>query len=73
MISSVIVEAKLKRAPNLLPKPPRSMQVITSSVVTVGPFRMTSIQGNKYGLILIEWLNDNALPFRLSRPLGSRV
>ena len=49
------VEAKLKHAP----RPPRSIRVITTpgelvSCDIAGPFRITSIHGNKYGLVFID-------------------
>jgi hypothetical protein len=49
------VEAKQ----NHVHKPPRSMRVITMpgeriSCDSIGPFRITSIHGNKYGFVFID-------------------
>ncbi len=52
------------------PKPPRSMRVITMlgefvSMDLTGPFRVTSIHGNKYGLIFIDHCTNTPFTYAM--------
>jgi hypothetical protein len=60
------VEAKLKHAP----KPPRSIRVITVhgecvSFDMTGPFQITSIHGNRYGLIFIDHFTNTTFNYAM--------
>ncbi len=60
------VEAKLKHGPK-----PRSIQVITVpgecvSFDMTGPFQITSIHGNRYGLIFIDHFTDTTFNYTMN-------
>ena len=55
------IEAKMKHAP----KSPRSIRVITMPGECVGPFRTTSIHGNKYGLIFIDHFTNTPFTYAM--------
>jgi hypothetical protein len=60
------IEAKMKHAP----KPPRSIRVLTMpgefvSFDVTGPFRTTSIHGNKYGLIFIDHFTNTPFTYAM--------
>ena len=66
LICHCCVEAKMKHAP----KPPRSIRVITMpgeliSCDMCGPFRISSIHGNKYGLVFIDHCTNTVFNYAM--------
>jgi hypothetical protein len=67
------VEANMKHSP----KPPRSMRVITMpgefvSMDLIGPIRVTSIHGNKYGLIFIDHYTNTPFMYAMKSKTSFR-